>query len=374
MNHKISMPGTDHLNQIGELVAVLVALQNAPPLTPIKIMTDSKYVITSITTHLVSWEDQVWIDISNAQLFKAIAKVAGNEEADQLAQRGVQKIVADDIDTYMPRNFDLQGAKLRTISQKTAYKAIMREKCVDTKRATLALLDVGNVMDVTRYTLETVTSTIETDKAIWQSFQMFLYKMLNNMFKISDFWTQIPTFEHRAQCQSCREDTESMEHILTQCNHPTKKQIWSLAKSLWPTKHGPWPEPTIGLILGCGALSLPQLPRDQNPDGASRLLKILTSESAHLIWVLRCKRTIKEQTHMDNDIVKRWTNAINRHLQLDRVIACKLKRTPKATTRVHNTWADVIDIDRNTQTRKDDWVTRGFSIQSPTLLPDAECA
>ncbi|KAG1829528.1 hypothetical protein DFJ58DRAFT_611657, partial [Suillus subalutaceus] len=40
MNREISMPGTDHSNQIGELIAVLVALQNAPLLTPIKIMTD----------------------------------------------------------------------------------------------------------------------------------------------------------------------------------------------------------------------------------------------------------------------------------------------------------------------------------------------
>ncbi|KAG1829527.1 hypothetical protein DFJ58DRAFT_825552 [Suillus subalutaceus] len=209
----------------------------------------------------------------------------------------------------------------------------MRGKRVETKRATLALLDV------TRYALETITSTIETDTTIWQScrnkelskkIQMFLYKTLNNAFKIGDFWTQIPTFEHRARRQSCREDTESMEHILMQCNHPTRKRIWGLAKSLWPTKHGPWPEPTIGLILGCGALSLPQLPRDRNPDDGQ---------------------------NTDNSVVKRWTNAINRRLQLDRAIACKSKRTPKATTHVHNTWADVIDIDKNTQTRTNDWVT-----------------
>jgi hypothetical protein len=34
----------------------------------------------------------------------------------------------------------------------------------------------------------------------------------------------------------------------------------SLAKNLWPDQHGPWPEPTVGIILDCGAISLPQTP------------------------------------------------------------------------------------------------------------------
>ncbi|KAG1835016.1 ribonuclease H-like domain-containing protein, partial [Suillus subalutaceus] len=73
LNRAISIPGTHHSNQIGELVAVLVALQSVNPSTPVKIMTDSKYVINGLTTHLSDWEDAGWIGVSNAPHFQSIS-------------------------------------------------------------------------------------------------------------------------------------------------------------------------------------------------------------------------------------------------------------------------------------------------------------
>ncbi|KAG1809377.1 ribonuclease H-like domain-containing protein [Suillus subaureus] len=277
-----------HSNQIGKLVAVLVAIQSANPLTPIKIVTDSKYVINSLNTHLDDWENAGWINISNAQLFKAIAyqlhwcsaqttfqwvkghsQVMGNKRVDQLAQNRALKITTDVIDTYVPRNFDLQGAKMSRITQRLAYKALMmKKKHIKYKRPTLGLLDVM------RYAIKALTTMLETDESIWQGcrnkdllkkVQIFLYKTLNNAFHIGDFWTQVPTLEHRACCQSCREEPESMEHILTQCSNPIRKQTWDLAKNLWPDKHGPWPEPHIGLIMGSRNISVISFMLDLDP-------------------------------------------------------------------------------------------------------------
>ncbi|KAG1813448.1 hypothetical protein EV424DRAFT_1299676, partial [Suillus variegatus] len=383
----ISMPGTHHSNQIGELIAVLVAIQSANPLTPIKIITDSKYVTDGLNTHLEEWENKGWIEISNTLLFRAIAYqirrrptpttfewvkghsgVMGNEQADILAQQGALKPIADTIDTYVPRNFDLQGAKLSKITQQLAYKAILNKTHLDYHRPILALLDV------TRFAIERITSTLETDEAIWKScrhkdiskkIQMFIYKTLNNAYRIGDFWLQIPTFEHRARCQACGEDAETMEHIIVQCNNPTRTKIWHLASKIWPVKHSPWPETTIGLVLGCGALSTPQEPRDRNEEnprplvmtkGASRLLRILVSESAYLVWTLRCEQAIRGQTYTDENVTKRWANTINQRLQLDRAVASKTRRTLKAVMQVLNTWADIIDVNNNKHT-DNDWIT-----------------
>ncbi|KAG1732242.1 ribonuclease H-like protein, partial [Suillus paluster] len=389
LNRAISMPSTHHFNQIGELVAVLVALQSVSPLTPVKIVTDSKYVINGLTTHLNDWEDTDWIDVSNAPLFKAIAYqlrqrptptsfqwvkghsgIKGNDKADRLAQNGAAKTETNAIDTYVPRNFDLQGAKLSCITQKSAYRTLMNDTHLEYHRQTLVLLST------TRDAIETITTTLETDETIWRScrhkdiakkIQMFMYKTLNNAFRIGEFWLQIPTFEHRARCSTCGETSESMDHILTQCNNPTQKKIWSLAKTIWPRKHRHWPDPTIGLILGCGALSLPQPPRNRDKEnqttqkyikGASHLLRILISESAYLIWTLRCERTIKEQTHTEDNITSRWLNTINRRLQLDRAIAARTKRSSKTTAQVLQTWADIIEINNNkTNHNNNDWVT-----------------
>lgn len=69
----------------------------------------------------------------------------GNEQADQLAMAGALRTDPDQIDTYVPRNFDVQGAK------------------IEYKRATLALLDI------TRFAVEAVSSKLETDETIWRS-------------------------------------------------------------------------------------------------------------------------------------------------------------------------------------------------------------
>ena len=67
---------------------------------------------------------------------------------------------------------------------------------------------------------------------------------------------------------------------------------------MWPHDPHLWPEISLGIILGCGSISLPvrnpQNPGDNQtqdtaPKGVMRLLQILISEAAHLIWVLRCE-------------------------------------------------------------------------------------
>lgn len=239
----------------------------------------------------------------------------------------------------------------------------MKKTHLEYNRSTLSLLDI------TRYAVESVSSSLETDGAIWQGcrhrdiskkVQMFLYKSLNNAYRIGDFWSQIPTYEHRARCRLCQGEVDSMEHILTHCNDPVRKIIWDLAKNTWPTKHGPWPMPHIGLILGCGTISLPRRPNENDTNnktmtGASRLLRILISESAYLIWTMRCERTIRDTSHTEEVTRKRWINAIDRRLQLDRAIANKMKRNTKAATNVKNTWSEIINI--NTQPPQEDWVT-----------------
>ncbi|KAG2144793.1 RnaseH-domain-containing protein [Suillus cothurnatus] len=353
-----------------------------------KIITDSKYTINGLTTHLKNWEDIGWIGIENATLFQATAYHlrrrsaptifqwtkghdghTGNEQADRLALIGALREDTDTIDTYVPRNFDIQGAKLTKITQKLAYKAIMNKTHLEYKKITLSLLDVS------RFAIQTISSSLETDAAIWRScrskdisknVQTFIYKTLNAAYRIGDFWAQIPMYEHRATCSLCPGETESMEHILTQCSGPTRQIIWKLAEKLWPSTHRNWPTPNIGTILGCGLISIPNTQQAGNAPhhrdtalkkGASRLLKILISESAHLIWTLRCERVIRETSHLEGNIEKRWRNIIDRRLQLDRAIASKTRRDRKTIIRVKNTWSDIIQDTSNNQHPPDDWVT-----------------
>jgi hypothetical protein len=79
-------------NQIGELVAVIAAAETTPGNWALEIITDSKYVIEGLTNYLRSWEDNGWIGIQNAHLFKRAAYLLKRRSAIMYRGRAVQGI------------------------------------------------------------------------------------------------------------------------------------------------------------------------------------------------------------------------------------------------------------------------------------------
>ena len=189
---------------------------------------------------------------------------------------------------------------------------------------------------------------------------------MHGAFRIGSFWEDIPQHADRAQCASCNASPESLEHILIDCDNVAITTIWTLAKQTWPTSFGPWPEIQLGLILGCGSIALPHTNDDDSTNkGPSRLLQILISESAHLIWVLRCERTIQGLTHSPDSIKTRWCNKINQRLDLDRHIATTYNRKPVTRHLVLNTWQATL-LERF-PFLEEDWITNHEVLVGITL-------
>ena len=324
-NRALQIPGLAQPNQVGELAAVIAALELVPLYQPIKIHTNSKYIIDGLTTHLESWENDGWINIKNAELFRKAAHLMrhrsakttmqwikghdgnpGNEASDALAKQGANKRLPDPLNLKIPEEYDIQGARLPTLTQATAYKGILERKQHELQNSTKKNLQL------TRMAIKRITGELETNTAIWKDtrkktirpiVQQFLYKMIHETHMIGKYWSHINGYEDRESCKSCHE-TESMSHILTQCKERSTQTVWHLARALWPHRNIAWPQITLGTILGCGSITL-QLnrPRRNNQrqqhkttlQGPSRLLQIILSESAYLIWVLRCERVIQDK-------------------------------------------------------------------------------
>jgi len=188
--------------------------------------------------------------------------------------------------------------------------------------------------------------------------RIFLWKLLNGVHKCGEYWLNIPGFEQRSKCQTCGVP-ESMEHILTDCDVPGQEIIWSLAKNLWLKKHKHWPNVTnIGNITGCSLIEV-RNQHGQRRNGAERLFRIVITESAYLIWKIRCHRVIEHGDIVDqwptkNEIVGKWLCAINRRLALDQAMTNKRygSRSIKKKTVLH-TWSGTL---QNEQSLPDDWI------------------
>jgi hypothetical protein len=281
----------------------------------------------------------------------------GNEECDRLAKAGADKPTLDELNLEIPITFDLQGAKLSALTQALAYRGIM-EKRPPCHRATTA-----ENLHLTREAIQNYNGILETDETIWSGMRQrtlrtrvkqFLYKAMHGTQKIGHYWHHIPENEQREFCTT-RGSTESMEHILVYCRASPRRRIWRLAKDLWPHATIPWPEITLGTILGSGTISTPkeehqeehneQGNRTQRPTGrgAHRLLQILLSEAARLIWVLRCERVIEDPDHIHSEEIQaRWHRAINIRLTEDKLNATKIKRHKQTIQIANETWKPIL--------------------------------
>jgi hypothetical protein len=161
-----------------------------------------------------------------------------------------------------------------------------------------------------REAIQEFTGNEENDATIWsglrrvsisKKIQQFLFKSMYSMQKIGTYWANIRENKHRQFCIECNA-TKSLEHILVECQETQTKMIWEWAKHYWPSKKYKWLNITLGIILGCRSIN-ELIPNNEQTEhqhdqqdqqrsknkGTCHLLQILLSETAHLIWVLRCE-------------------------------------------------------------------------------------
>ena len=212
--------------------------------------------------------------------------------------------------------FTTRGIQLAAGSQKIFCKALIRSNiCGSVEPRIVTKIKVV----LTQFAVQALNRSTPTNADIWRGIRHtdlpkntrnFLWKALHNGFKIGDHWCNIPNFEHRQRCALCGE-TETMEHILFECeNSPSRKVIWPLAEKLGRLRESSWLEVQMGTVLGAPLIKFKG--RNGKPQqGRSRLLAILLTESAYLIWKLRCEWVItrsadESKLHLATEIHNKW--------------------------------------------------------------------
>jgi ribonuclease HI len=289
--------------------------------------------------------------------------IEGNEGADQLAKLGANSPfnIDEDISYHIKLAFELTGAKLKMISQKLVYQGIMEEKNTPVWKPAFHNLDIARHATMDR------SGLMPSDAAIWKSIwsmdfrrpiHNFLWKIYHNAYMIGDHWRHIATLAHLANCPLCGVP-ESMEHILFECIIDAREYIWQRAIELWRMKYNETLHISYGSFLAVG---LVHFKKNGNVlRGKSRFFRILVSESAFLIWKLRCERRITKsdddaEFHSITEIHNRWVKIINVRLQLDCILTSKklFKRKALSQSLVHDTWSGAL---LNENSLPDNWLT-----------------
>jgi ribonuclease HI/exonuclease III len=380
LNAAIRVPGPRQSNQIGELIAVITALQTIDDFAPIIIVSDSLYVIEGATKHLPKWEGQGYIDTANSSEWKALAYqlrrrtatttfqwqkghagVLGNEEADKKATEGLLKTNTDEVNLSVPAGWEVPGAKLNMMTQRLAYKAIRN------RNKHQARTSVTINLDTARAAIEDYMGSDETDESIWKGChnaallnkeKQFFWKAMHGAHKCGPYWERREGREQWAECQACPGHIESITHILIECDaNRTRETAWAVAKDLWPGPATDWPELSTGMILAIGSLKTARdreiqaqktpAQRGRTQGGSSRLLNLMMATTAFLVWKLRCERVCQGAQHSQREVVSRWRNAMNERLWQDISAAgqSQARKSGKArqARRVIATWTGTLE-------------------------------
>ncbi|TRM62019.1 hypothetical protein BD626DRAFT_404673 [Schizophyllum amplum] len=362
------------------MLAIMVAADEADPDRELRIETDSRWALGELLEHRAAHEDAGYIDAVNGELTKAtIASLrrrrahtyfrwvkghnghAGNEIADRLAGEGARK-EAVDFELLIEPNLRLSGAKLATMTQSRAYKAILKQKISRLGKRKRTEQNMAQILD----DLDEEFWIQRTEASIWRAVRSkhillecryFLWMVIHDAYHIGDKWLKPnypPDVQERAFCRICGA-AETMHHILLDCECVERCGIWNLVEELWSLTGETWHEPSLGVIVGaaCGTF---RTDKGRPKSGTERLWAIIISESAHLVWKMRCERVIQNdgREFTEVEVRNRWMSILNQRLELDRRLTYKrYGKAALSASLVDSTWKSII---RDYESLPDEWV------------------
>ncbi|KAJ7106853.1 hypothetical protein C8R43DRAFT_906013 [Mycena crocata] len=249
-----------------EVIAALHAIQSYSTNTELRLESGKNHVLRAVTKNLPGWDDKGWMNTPYKEqtmalisairsrtaktMFAVVKDSDGVREAVALARDTSKSNEHDYVDLQMQPESTLYGAKLSTLTQAMAYKAIkeLRDH-VHRKTTDENVLAVQKAVKAAYGKTPTVVAIWKSihNKDISRQVRNFLWKTLHGVNRVG-YWHHIPELEAREKCHVC-EVEESLEHILFDCTTSGQSEAWELAEELWLLKHNTWPTLSMGSAL-----------------------------------------------------------------------------------------------------------------------------
>jgi ribonuclease HI/exonuclease III len=391
-----------------ELTVLITALQRMDTARPITIRSSNRLTIEGPTRHLKKWEDRGWVGVPDRELWKALvyelrrksAQVGfewiRNRKADEragkakrLAEAGIDDPNNERVPTAVPTNWEVRGAKLSGLKQKTAYLHLIEKRVrAPTKTRVRNMSRALAALSESEQLVSRNEANVWSDmwhKSVRKPIAQFFYALMNGTQKVGRFWLNIEGWEDYAKCKLCGADIEDMEHILIKCKSAHRRITWELCRKTWPEKNETWPAITMGTVLGCNSITLkPDVPTEQEPEprddekarGRSQLMRETIREAAHLVWGMRCERTVgkREAEHTAAEIERRWNDKIVDRFKSDRALVLRAGKAPSKVKALKAKWDAVVDMTRALDKIQEPLNLLGFLVgtERPPPLREAE--
>ncbi|KAI0670963.1 hypothetical protein C8Q78DRAFT_1069673 [Trametes maxima] len=239
---------------------------------------------------------------------------------------------------------------LAKLTQRMAYKGVQQWNKKAERRKTTIM--IGHIRAAAK---EDWNVNVSENK-IWTSIRQpdmrrtlrdFWWKATHDALRIGEYWEKIEGYEHRGQCSHCGV-TENLEHIMLECDAPGQKEVWDAVRAMVRKKNDKQWNISIGSLLAIPTMSS-WPPSKKGSKWDARFVRILFTESAHLIWKMRCERVIEHggdpgKYHARREIRARWLSAINGRLKMDQNVAHpRVKKGRIKPQIVHETWKGVLE-------------------------------
>jgi ribonuclease HI len=387
-NRAIRLPPLFTTNNAAELAAILIAIQDNREAGKLIIHLDSQYAIDAVTTHLGQWVDEGFIRRQNKEILQTIygellhmeteialkkveghSGIEGNKGADRLADRGAWKDDVDSIDVTQGDFIEKAGTRLRVMTQSTLYHGIMSRKARPTRESTRRNIELAqNLIEENtgkKVSEDKVWMTLTRDKAINKKPRMLIWKMIHDAHKVGRWWRHTKCADEYMACKECDTPEESMRHILLECEVSGQRPAWKAARQLWERTGLGWPTITMGLIYGISLYKIRNSDGTEN-QGVTKLFRILVTETIYLIWLVRCRWRIEDEsdpmkTPTDRAVEERWRDIISKRLRYDRILTNRKafgKKSIKIDL-VRETWERVVYVPNSNEPHlPKDWVTK----------------
>ncbi|KZV92804.1 hypothetical protein EXIGLDRAFT_613889 [Exidia glandulosa HHB12029] len=253
--------------------------------------------------------------------------------------------------------FDTPGASLCGITQKTAHTIIRHIKATETPARRRTKQNIRRV----KAAVERQNGEAPTEDEIWRALKSrdiarnvrnFLWKGIHSGHKIGNYFTGMPApWCEYAICPMCN-TTEDLQHILFDCTSNEATNVWNLASDFMANRTDQWPPLDVGSVLGGPLLQFSNDGGQQR--GLTRVMRIVITESAFLIWKIRCERRIEHEDDADaapsvEEITGRWYAMINSRVAHDRHLTNKRRYRRKALDEnlVLDTWDGLLELPEN---------------------------